>query len=71
VQSSSLSSLAYCRGGQVLEINFQDGSCYQFLGLPPEHFEALMAAASKGERFNRFIRNQFKYQRITRTHPEN
>ena len=65
LHSNTLLSVRYCRDARLLELTFQDCSCYRFLDVPTEYFEALMAAPSKGTYFNQFIRNQFKYQRIT------
>ena len=70
VQSGSLRWVAYCRAQQLLEVIFQDGSRYQFWHVPPERFEALLAAESKGTYFNRFIRNRYKYQQLSPSAPK-
>jgi len=64
LESALLASAAYCAHGAVLELEFRDGACYRFFGVPAACFQQLLASDSKGAYFNRFIRNHFPYQRI-------
>ena len=50
VESSALASVGYDR--DVLEVEFVNGSVYQYVGVPVWVYEALMMAQSYG-RFNR------------------
>jgi len=59
-----LSSAAYS-DDRRLQLWFRNGTIYQYLDVPPDIFESLLAAESKGQYFNRHIRDQFHYNRLT------
>ncbi|WP_456843610.1 KTSC domain-containing protein [Bradyrhizobium sp. USDA 4510] len=65
VRSSTLVSAGYDESNQLLEIEFQTNSVYQYFGMPKPIYKQLMAASSKGSFFDRHIRNQFKTLRIS------
>jgi hypothetical protein len=48
VQSRSLASVGYDSNSSTLEIEFRNGSVYQYFGIPASIHEGLMNAASKG-----------------------
>jgi hypothetical protein len=64
VDSSNLRAVGYDRDVAVLEIQFQTGSVYQYLGLPESVYRALMAASSKGSFFNANIKGCFPYRQV-------
>lgn len=47
------------RSRRLLQLAFRSGSIYQYTGVPPHPFAELPEADSKGEYFNRNIRNCF------------
>jgi hypothetical protein len=59
VASSSLATLAYDNQRTLLQVEFQDGSAHQYVGVPLQTYEALLRANSKGAYFNHFIRNLY------------
>lgn len=61
VESTTLVSVAYDAGRELLQLEFRNGTIYQYLGVPAEVHEALLRAPSKGQYFNRAIRGQFPY----------
>ena len=63
LRSSSLAAVAYHHDDQRLRIQFRDGACYQYHGVPLHLFIALLAAPSKGSFFNHSIRGSFAYTR--------
>jgi KTSC domain len=63
VRSSLLASIAYSIHS-TLELEFRSGALYRYFAVPPAVAAALLAADSKGRYFNRYIRNQFRYQRL-------
>ena len=63
VDSSLLSSAAYSDDG-TLQLQFRNGTIYQYIAVPPDIFQDLLAAESKGAYFNRHIRDQFHHQRL-------
>lgn len=48
VSSSNLTSVGYDPRSRVLEIEFHDGSVYQYSGVPESVYRGLMAADSHG-----------------------
>ena len=64
VRSSNLASVGYNPFAHVLEVEFRNGSLYRYAGVPPERFEGLLGAASKGSYHARKIRNSYPYVRV-------
>lgn len=56
VQSSSIRSIGYNTETGDLHVNFHDTGSYVYHNVPPEKYEALMMASSKGS----FLHTQFK-----------
>jgi hypothetical protein len=64
VESSTLTTVAYDRAGQVLQLEFRSRAVYRYFNVPPGVYQDLMAANSKGAYFNRNIRGRFPYQKL-------
>ena len=64
VSSSSVASVGYDPKTQTLEIEFQSGSVYDYEEVPPEVFQGLMEAPSKGRYFANEIRGQYPSSRV-------
>ncbi len=64
VASSNLASIGYDPIEAVLEIEFRNGSIYQYFNVPSQVHSALMAASSHGSFFHRVIRNTYIYRQI-------
>lgn len=64
VSSSHLKSVGYEAAQQRLEIEFNDGSLYEYDNVPPAIYEGLMAAASHGSYLHAHIRGRYTYRRI-------
>jgi hypothetical protein len=62
IESSTLTMIAYDSDHQVLWLQFRDGNIYSYCGIPPEIYDALLSAPSKGRYFNSKIRGQFAHQ---------
>ena len=65
VVSTTLVSVAYLSHRALLELEFRDGAIYRFYDVPLTCFQQLLASDSKGDYFNRHIRNHFPHQRIS------
>ena len=48
VASTSIRSVGYDEGSQILEIEFKSGGVYQYLNVPEQVHSSLMNASSKG-----------------------
>jgi hypothetical protein len=66
IESSMIRAARYDNRQHVLEIIFRNGRPYHFVHVPPEEFENLMNAKSKGRYFLQNIRNTYPYWRFHR-----
>ena len=64
VISSNLASVGYDPQTLTLEVEFSDGSIYQYFDVPETIFESLMQANSKGSFLATQIKHYFRYTRI-------
>jgi len=64
VESTNLDSVGFDRGKSTLEIEFRDGSIYQYYDVPEMVYEGLMRAGSKGRFLHENIRDVFRYVRL-------
>jgi hypothetical protein len=65
VTSSNIASIGYDQSEQVLEVEFNSNSVYQYFNVPKSVFDALMKASSHGSYFNSNIKNgNYKFKQI-------
>lgn len=64
VESSNICSVGYDLKSQTLEIEFLNGSVYQYFDVPQQIFDGLMSAESHGKYFVVNIRSNFKYVKL-------
>ena len=64
VTSSNLHSVGYDLDSQTLEVEFNNGSVYQYSNVPQGEYDALMSADSKGTYFNANIRNRYPFTKL-------
>ncbi|MGA3052050.1 MAG: KTSC domain-containing protein [Chitinispirillaceae bacterium] len=64
VSSSNLASVGYDPSSMTLEIEFKDGSLYQYFDVPVAVYQGLMNADSKGTFFSQNLRNDYRYTRL-------
>ena len=60
VESSVLSAVAYPQNEDLLFVEFRSKEIYCYREVPPERYEELLRADSKGSYFNSHIRNDFR-----------
>ena len=63
VSSSNLSSVGYDESTETLEVQFQNGSVFQYHGVSAETHEQLMQARSVGSFFHSNIKNTFEHSK--------
>jgi hypothetical protein len=63
VESSAIASVGYDASSAALEIEFKNGSVYQYFGVPPAEHEAMCNADSVGKYFASNIRHVYPYAR--------
>ncbi|WP_145616818.1 KTSC domain-containing protein [Nitrospirillum bahiense] len=64
VASSNVSSVGYDPASQTLEIQFHNGSIYQYYNVTETVYENLMQSPSKGGYLNTYIKNSHPYSRV-------
>jgi len=62
--SAVIKSYAYDAQARELSIVFQSGGRYVYEDVPPDTFDALSAAFSKGEYFISRIRDNYAFRRL-------
>ncbi|QHG18003.1 KTSC domain-containing protein [Nostoc sp. ATCC 53789] len=64
VSSSMAIALGYDRDEQILQVEFQSGSVYQYLGVDEDTWEDLHASDSVGSFFNQEIKGRYDCDRL-------
>lgn len=64
VSSSNISSIGYDPVSQILEIEFNDGSVYQYDGVPSGEYDGIMHADSHGQYFHQHIKDVYPYRKV-------
>jgi hypothetical protein len=59
-----LASIGYDDAAQTLEIEFMNGTVYQYYNVGAQLFDQLMQAPSKGQFLNVYIRNAYPFSRV-------
>ena len=64
VASSNVRAVGYDESAQTLEVEFRNGRVYQYYGIPDHMHSKFMAAQSKDQFLNTYIKNQYPYSRV-------
>ena len=64
VVSSNLASVGYDSGSETLEVEFNNGSVYQYYNVPQFMYERLMEAGSMGNFLNTQIKGSHAYSQV-------
>jgi hypothetical protein len=64
VLSSALTEVKYQPSSRDLDIRFVTGRKYRYANVPPEMYERLLNAESKGTFFNAFIRDHYQHREL-------
>ncbi len=65
VKSSNVKSIGYDEVNSILEVEFQDGSIYQYYGIPIRIYSSLMKANSIGGYVDRYVKKaRYTYKKI-------
>lgn len=65
VSSDNISSIGYDLNSKTLEIQFNDGSIYQYYDVPDYVNRGLMGASSHGTYFHQHIKGKYRYKKIS------
>ena len=64
VGSSNISSIGYDPSRDTLEVEFLNGSIYQYFNVPENMYKQLMATPSKGRFLHAYVKNAYPYSRV-------
>lgn len=64
VSSSNIASIGYDLSSLTLEIEFTDGSVYQYFDVPQTVYDEFMRAGSKGQFMHANIKNNYRYMKV-------
>ena len=65
VTSSNIRSIGYDSQSGTLEVEFTSGDVYQYFNVPEHLYRGLTNASSKGQFLNDYIRNSYRYQKVS------
>jgi hypothetical protein len=65
VSSSNVHAISYSAEAATLQVQFINGGIYEYQGIPQEIYEGLMAAGSKGQFLDQYIKKGgYPYSKI-------
>ena len=64
VASSNIASVGYDSATETLEVEFLNGSVYQYYNVPENVYSDLMRESSKGRFLHYNIKNAYPYSRV-------
>ncbi|MBV5306472.1 MAG: KTSC domain-containing protein [Desulfobulbaceae bacterium] len=64
VISSNIQAIGYDPDSQTLEVEFNHGSVYQYVGVSQGEHEEMMNADSKGQYLNANIKSHYPYVKL-------
>lgn len=64
VSSSNIASVGYDEANSILEVEFINGSVYEYFDVPEHVYREFMGCGSLGAYLNSRIRGQYRYQRV-------
>ena len=64
MKSSAVRSAGYDDNDWVLQVEFANGSIYNYFRVPPREYRALLEAPSKGTFVNRQVKPYYEYEEI-------
>lgn len=63
--SSVISTIGYNKANATLSITFVSGMVYDYKNVPEEIYMTLISAGSKGIFFNKHIKGNYKFKKVT------
>lgn len=64
VTSSNVAAVGYDVNTMTLEVEFKNGSVYQYFDVPEAVYQEFMTAGSVGTYLNQNIKNSYRYAQI-------
>ncbi len=64
VRSSNIRSAGYDPDAEIMEVEFENGSVYQYLSVPADVYDRFLQASSKGEFLNTHVKSRFRFRQV-------
>lgn len=64
VESSNISSIGYDEDSSTVEIEFHNGTIYQYFDVPASVYKGIMEAGSKGQYFAQHVKGYYRFVRV-------
>jgi len=64
VESEAILRVHYEAANSTMSVVFRTGRHYEFFDVPQDEYERFLASPSKGEYFNRHIRDRYRYRKV-------
>jgi len=64
VSSQNVASVGYDQQTQTLEVEFHNGSVYQYFDVPQHVYQQLVGGVSVGKYLNEEIKGNYRYARL-------
>lgn len=64
VRSSNVAAIGYDPNVRILEVEFHSRTVYEYRGVPPEEYAALVRAPSIGRYLSARIKGRYPYRKI-------
>jgi hypothetical protein len=64
VASTNVTSVGYDEASETLEVEFANGTVYQYFNVGAELYRQFREAPSKGQFLNAYIRRAYPYSRV-------
>ncbi|QNH64233.1 KTSC domain-containing protein [Hymenobacter sediminicola] len=65
VQSNNIASIGYDEKAEILEVEFRNGSVYQYYGVPKRIYVGLMNASSHGAYLAQYVKDAgYRYKEV-------
>ena len=62
--SKNISAIGYDENSNTLEIEFHSGAVYQYFDVPPQVYQAIMQADSKGRYFAQHLKGYYRFVKV-------
>ncbi|MNC76807.1 hypothetical protein D3C75_1286100 [compost metagenome] len=64
VSSSNIASVGHDESSQILEVEFLNGSMYEYYDVPEHVYQELITASSVGSYFAQRVKNVYGFSRV-------
>ncbi len=65
VRSSNIRSAGYDPDAEIMEVEFENGSVYQYLSVPADIHDRFLHASSKSKFLNTHAKSRFRFRQVS------